>query len=168
MANPAANELSQLRDIVLPEPVGWWPLAPGWYLVLLIMTLSLIFTARYVIRYYKNSLSKRHALRLLKDYHAQYLHSHNDQLASARLSELLKRVALVYYPRTDVAGLKGDAWVDFLNKTGQDIDFTALRHELLALPYARFTAEKSNDEQMSLLFKAVEYWIKQRSKPCLN
>jgi len=27
------KDLSSLHDIHLPEAIGWWPLAPGWYLL---------------------------------------------------------------------------------------------------------------------------------------
>ena len=28
-----AGSLQNLNDIVVPGPVGWWPLAPGWYVL---------------------------------------------------------------------------------------------------------------------------------------
>ena len=31
---PAPNPLDQLADIHLPDPVSWWPLAPGWWMLL--------------------------------------------------------------------------------------------------------------------------------------
>ena len=33
-AAAAADPLAGLRDIALPAAVSWWPLAPGWWLLL--------------------------------------------------------------------------------------------------------------------------------------
>ena len=60
VAEPA---LAQLRDIHLPEPIGWWPLAPGWYL-LGFFVLSLAVILAYTIRrYILNGRAKREALK---------------------------------------------------------------------------------------------------------
>ena len=34
-----------LRDLHLPEAVGWWPLAPGWWGVIAVVTASLGYLA---------------------------------------------------------------------------------------------------------------------------
>ena len=31
------GSLQNLNDIVVPGPVAWWPLAPGWYLLLAVL-----------------------------------------------------------------------------------------------------------------------------------
>jgi hypothetical protein len=36
----------------------------------------------------------------------------------AEIAEILKRAALVVYPRTDIAALSGSAWCQWLGKTG--------------------------------------------------
>lgn len=157
-------ELAQLRDIHLPAPIGWWPLAPGWYglagLILLMILTGLFFFHRH----YLNGRAKRHALRLLESYRQQYPHSANSQLTSARVSELLKRVALVYFPRQKVAGLQGDSWLSFLNNTATGLDFKQIQTELLQLPYQ----PASSDINLNLLFTLAKSWISQRRKPCLN
>lgn len=157
------QELAQLKDIHLPEPISWWPLAPGWYgLILLILCLSfaLMYSACKRAAYAR---PKKQALRLLATYKQAYEENHNVQVTSARISELLKRVALVYYPRAQVAGLQGEAWIDFLNATSKGVNFKPVASMLLESP---FKSEETID--LHPLITTAERWIKQRKKPCLN
>ncbi|KTC70248.1 hypothetical protein Lbir_1831 [Legionella birminghamensis] len=158
------NALNNLRDIHLPEAIGWWPLAPGWYLLILVILCIFILGLYYFFEYQKNSKPKRHALKLLAQYQEEYQRTGNSQLASTRISELLKRVALVYFSRETVASLKGDDWVAFLNQTGKKINFNAVRQQLLELPYQSSTSQVN----LAPLFTRARLWIKQRGKRCLN
>ncbi len=45
----AEDPLSQLRDIHLPEPVTFWPPAPGWWFILLLILIGLVFLYRHAI-----------------------------------------------------------------------------------------------------------------------
>ncbi|KTD19803.1 DUF4381 domain-containing protein [Legionella londiniensis] len=161
MANSEA--LTHLRDIHLPPPVGWWPLAPGWYVLALILLLMLFFFLICLYRAYCYGQAKRQALKLLAKYKKLHQEEQNSQLTSARISELLRRVALVYYPRSQVASLKGDDWLSFLQSTAKQVDFNEVREELLILPY-----QARQERDLEGLFKAAEIWIRQRRKPCLN
>lgn len=157
------DPLNQLKDIHLPNPIGWWPLAPGWYVVLILLC---VFIALLTALFYKkhcNARPKKQALLLLQQYIRQYEKDHNAQLASARVSELLKRVALVYFPRQQVASIHGDAWIEFLTQTGKKVNFTPVKTMLLDSPF------KPNERiNLEPLFKQTELWIKQRKVPCSN
>jgi hypothetical protein len=157
------DPLAQLRDIHLPEPVGWWPLAPGWYVLMLLILLIMMIITYRVYKRHVNGLAKNKALELLTFYKDHYDKDRNAQVASARVSELLRRVALVYYPRAQVAGLHGDDWVEFLNKTSKKIDFKPVKAMLLDSPFK--TGETVN---LKPLFTRAEQWIKQRGVPCLK
>ena len=158
-----ADALAQLKDIHMPDPIGWWPLAPGWY-VLAIVLLAMLLGFLYLVGYfYHHTRAKRQALRVLERYEKEHLRQDNSQLTAARLSELLKRVALVYYPRTRVASLQGQAWIEFLNETSRDCDFNSVRELLIDAPYQ---PTKSCD--LVPLFNIVKVWIKQRRGRCLN
>lgn len=161
--SPQAQELAQLHDIHLPEPIGWWPLAPGWYLLALLVIAMLVTAIIFAVRYYKNGRAKRQALRLLETYRRQYQQDRNSQLNAARVSELLKRVALVYFPRSKVASLQGDAWILFLNNTAKGLNFESVRTELLEAPY-----QPAISQNLNLLFQMTRSWINQRRGPCLN
>lgn len=163
MTDPQATELAKLRDIHLPEPVGWWPLAPGWYLLAILSIVSLITIIFFLWRYYSNGRARRHALSLLATFQQQYERDANSQLSAARVSELLKRVALVYFPREKVAGLQGESWILFLNTTATGLDFNSVRKELLEVPYHSM---RSGD--LDALFIIARAWISQRRGPCLN
>lgn len=157
------DPLAQLKDIHLPDPVGWWPLAPGWYAVMVITVLLLSCMVYWMHQRHVNGLAKRKALGLLAVYKEHYLKDKNAQVASARISELLKRVALVYYPRMEVASIHGDDWINFLNKTSKKIDFQPVKAMLLDAPFKM--VESVNLEP---LFICAEQWIKQRGAPCLK
>ena len=161
MANPDA--LARLRDIHSPLPVGWWPLAPGWYLLAILLLAAVITVIFLFSRHYLNGRARRQALRLLATYQQMHQQNANSQLSAARISELLKRVALVYFPRTTVASLQGDAWIMFLNDTSKGLDFKGVRTELLDVPY-----QPMLNCDLNLLFNLARAWINQRRGPCLN
>jgi len=162
MADP--QPLANLRDIHLPEPIGWWPLATGWYVLIALVLLLLACVGYYLYRRFRNNRAKKQALEILSFYQQQYEHEGNTPFFSAKISELLRRVALVYYPRSEVASLQGDAWIDFLNTTGKQLNFQDIRDYLLLLPY-----QHSNvDVDIKPLFTQANAWIRQRGVPCLN
>lgn len=67
------NLLSQLRDAHAPEPIGLWPFAPGWW-ILIIGGLLLITTLIYLcIRYWRDTSWKRQALTEFKVMRNRYL-----------------------------------------------------------------------------------------------
>lgn len=104
----------QLRDIHLPEPVGWWPPAPGWWLAPIILTLlmaGLVWLVRHWRRVTPIKLARQELDALAADPDA----SPADKLR--RLSILLRRVALTMYPRQEVAGLTGEDWLRWLDAT---------------------------------------------------
>lgn len=161
------NPLQSLHDIHLPDPIYWWPLAPGWYVLTSVFFLLLLITGWFALQRYKNARPKRHALRLLQTYKQQYQEEKNPQLTCARVSELLKRVALAYFPREKVASLSGDQWLLFLHQTGRNTDFMKLRHALLVWPYQRIRPHPG-DETLNQLLDTAHHWIAQRSKRCGN
>jgi hypothetical protein len=159
----SVQELAALRDIHLPAPINWWPLALGWYVLGLVVLALFFFFVFFLVRYYLNNRKRRQALQLLKKYQEEYQMDGNGQLMAARVSELLKRVALVYFERSRVASLQGDKWIDFLNHTGKGLDFKEVRDALLRAPY-----QPNSPCDLNLLFKISGLWISQRRGPCLS
>lgn len=158
--NPATQALANLRDIHLPAPINsFWPLAPGWYTVLFLILLALILLALSARHFYLQGKAKREALQLLAHYQKDYEQGYPYPLCTARISELLKRVALIYFPREKVAGLQGKAWLQFLTETSRGLHFDRLEKELLEWPYHPIE-ERFAD--LNPLFHTAAQWIKQR------
>jgi len=108
-----------IRDLHLPAAIGWWPLAPGWWVVIAVLGVGLVFLMRMWLRTYSRGAARRHALRQLDRYSRDYMSHLNGVLIGTQLSELLRRTMLAYAPRADVAGLTGEAWLKWLD---QDLD----------------------------------------------
>lgn len=159
----SSEPLTALRDIHLPEALSHWPLAPGFYGLVAILMASLLIGSVLLRRWLIHSAAKRQALTVLKQYLAEYEQGFSTQLTSARVSVLLKRVALVYYPRIDIAGLQGEVWLAFLEDTSRKLPINLIREQLLRAPY-----QAHHDLDLKPLFKVARQWITQRRKPCLN
>ncbi|CAI8886786.1 DUF4381 domain-containing protein [Methylocaldum szegediense] len=102
-----------LRDIHLPEPISWWPPAIGWWIVAAIAILS-IATATWLIRRWRQATVTKLALRELDRLEKDSSLGMTEKLR--RLSVLLRRVGLSTFPREDVAGLTGEAWLEWLDR----------------------------------------------------
>jgi len=159
-------DLSGLRDIHLPIKPSWWPPAPGWWLVAgAVLLLCLMILACYL---YWATRPKQYATRELKRI---YRATQNPVILAREISVLLKRIALLNYPRSQVAALTEEKWVDFLvDKTGQTFSdaqltliasSTYMPDEALT-PVSRDGLYHSAVRAIQLLFKEKDYGDKNR------
>lgn len=125
-------DLSHLADVVQPAPVPWWPPAPGWWIIGAAFLISLLILSLAALLRYRRNAYRRAALAELSA-----LSPATDPESAAKISAILKRVALVSYPRTDVARLSGSAWLAFLDGAGATHDFTeSPAAQLVTAPYS--------------------------------
>jgi hypothetical protein len=125
-----------LRGLHLPDAVGWWPLAPGWWVLLAVAAVALGWLVRAWLRRRAHAAARREALRQLEESRSAFSYHGNPVTLGAEVSELLRRTMLAYAPRAEVAGLTGDAWLEWLDR---DLDEPRFREGagrvLLELPY---------------------------------
>ena len=107
--------LQDLRDLIIPPAPPLWPLAPGLWIALGVVTLLLALLVWTVLSRRRRNAYRRAGLSLLKD--ARTTHE---------ASVILKRVALVAYPREQVASLHGDEWISFLASSCPEHSFGPL------------------------------------------
>ncbi|MBT3527943.1 MAG: DUF4381 domain-containing protein, partial [Porticoccaceae bacterium] len=50
------DPLAELRGIHLPDPISWWPLAPGWWVLIVIFIAGLSWALRQLLKSYNNNL----------------------------------------------------------------------------------------------------------------
>ncbi|MDH4275856.1 MAG: DUF4381 domain-containing protein, partial [Gammaproteobacteria bacterium] len=116
---------SQLRDIHLPDPVSGWPPAPGWWLL---AALGLVLVLVLVVRHRRKRPRRASLEDVARDeitrLWADYMRDSDPQALVSGLSGVVRRVALARYPRAEVAGLTGMAWLEFLDRSVGGTDFT--------------------------------------------
>lgn len=116
--------LAQLKDIKIPAPISWWPLAPGWN-ILMALLLAMIILSVVVI--YKAKAKKKCLTTLQSEIANLYDQYSNDSHQYAqRLSPLLKRIALLRFTPSEINALHGKTWEDFLNKHSRSKSFDTL------------------------------------------
>ncbi|QWF72466.1 DUF4381 domain-containing protein [Methylomonas paludis] len=151
-----------LRDIHLPEPISWWPPAPGWWLVA-ILVLILITLAGYLYRRAQQRIALQTAAKLLL---AIRNNPDRDNLETLiALSAWLRRVAISTTPRSDVASLSGQDWLAFLDKSFTDAPFSQGVGQCLA--NAQYRQSPPDTVEFAELFSLCERWLK-RQKPAGN
>jgi hypothetical protein len=146
-----------MRDIWIPEPVSWWPLAPGWYGLALLMVAGLAYL---LWRWRRVARARRYRVLALEELRALRGSAADAQDAVAALMMLLKRTALAAYPRRQVASLTGTAWWRFLDDSAGGGNFTAHLGPLAAsLGYGGESITASQQDILDPLYDAAERWI---------
>ncbi|MCP5130836.1 MAG: DUF4381 domain-containing protein [Pseudomonadales bacterium] len=113
--DPLAN-LHPLRE---PPVIGWWPPAPGWWFVAALALIAILAITWYFVRRYRANAYRRQALVQLAQLDALYQQERDETRFLAGTNALLKSVALVAYPRREVAASNGADWLAFLNGTAR-------------------------------------------------
>ena len=154
------DPLSQLKDIQLPDPIGWWPLAFSWWVVIF----SFVVIVLFVVWFFRDR-HRRNAYR--REAQTQLISIKNDvtlnpQMKILQINALLKQVAITVYGRQTIAALNEQAWLDFLKKNAQFIAQPADLKTLLTQAYQPTDRIAPADLQRAL--KAwqgyAQQWIK--------
>jgi len=144
-----ATSLDRMRDIVVPPDVSWWPPAPGWWCVGLLLLTAIAAILIVFVRHRRATAYRRAATRALR------------QAESAvEIAGILKRTALAMCSRKTIARLSGDAWCDWLCLTGTLTMSAETRAELTTAVYGD---DKSIPTPQLRLFAAR--WITSHQLP---
>jgi hypothetical protein len=127
---PTADPLAGLRGYHLPAPVHWWPPAPGWWILAGLLAILTGILVLVLVRRRRRLRSLRVALAELDELLRDDAGLDPGDFAR-RLSRLLRRYALVRFPRRQVAGLTGEAWLRFLDAHAGQPGFSAGAGRLL-------------------------------------
>jgi hypothetical protein len=158
--------LEQLRDIQGISGVPWWPLAPGWWLVLAALA-AIAFAAyhwRFILRLrvpipgITLGTWRWDAAAELRSLRRRAGEGQNPKATAGELSELLRRIAMARWGRESCAGLNGAEWLAWLAAKDPAGFPWEVRGKLLAsAPYAPHGAVGERD--LLALIDAAFAWV---------
>lgn len=149
-----ANPLP-LKDIHLPAEIGWWPPAPGWWLVAGLLIL-IALTGYFFIRRVRRKTAVKTARKLL--FSLQQNNTLGTQQKLTELSILMRRVAISVQPRQQTASLTGRDWLRYLDSSMPDNPFSEGIGQYLADAHYRPVLEEKPD--LAELIRLCENWLK--------
>jgi hypothetical protein len=118
------NPLDRLEPLIAPAPIGWWPPAPGWWLLALLLPLLLWGLAR-LLRRLPRKAGRRASEPALDPLRLAAL-AELEQLSKPyygaeagpwlqQLNGLLKRLCRQRYPESHSHTLSSRAWLAYLD-----------------------------------------------------
>lgn len=152
MAEFGSNRMWGLKELPLPEPVSWFPATAGWLVVGAVLLAILGGLAWWRWRAWQREQYRRDALTRIDAMRGA------DE-ALARLPLVLRSTALAAFPREEVAGLRGGAWVAWLNENGGRFD-PADAKRLDLLPYDPCAVSDLTPDVAARLLDASRAWVK--------
>lgn len=148
------NEL-ELRDIHFPDDSLWWPPAPGWWVLALLLILA-IYTWPRLRKWLRRKSIKTLCLKEFKRIRRAASEQQDVVQTLGQVSTLLRRTLISYNGRTTSASLTGEAWLEQLDAlTGQRC-FDSEQGELLA----RGQYQREIELDPEALLDSCERWIK--------
>ena len=142
----------RIRDIRLPAPDFWWPPAPGWWLLGVMLLLLALAIGGYL---WRGRALRRQALGELEKIRHGFEQQGDTRALAMALNVLLRRVAMAKRSREEVASLQGRAWLELLDRLGGRQMFSqGVGEALLLAPYKPGTAFDAQ-----ALLRLVEEWI---------
>ncbi|MGL5290981.1 MAG: DUF4381 domain-containing protein [Vibrionaceae bacterium] len=134
-----------LADLHLPPEPGIWPLAWGWWLIIISNVLILSISIYSIWRYRKRHCAQKQALQKL-----------GDCKTIGQINALLKQAALSYFPRTQVASLTGMQWLRFLDSFLKRPLFTKQQDLWLTGSFSRTAV---STKQLRVSKKIAKKWL---------
>lgn len=162
MTSPAVEAVQPplaLEPMILPDPIDWWPLAWGWWAVLLVVTGTVIGLAIWGWHQWQRRAPIRRARQQLA-YHFQQAEHATDESSQhfiQHCNTVMKQVCLHYHPYA--SSLSGGAWLAFLRSHSQPSLFDDEYGRVIA--HGIYQAQCHYDK--GELYRRTDQWLKQLS-----
>jgi hypothetical protein len=153
-----ADSLAQLRDIQLPEPISWWPLAPGWWVLIILATGIFGWAGLLLIKRYRANLYRRQAALKLGQITTQPDFTSNQKLVL--VFEILKQTINSAYPEKNVSSRDITRFVEFLQLSCNVPIFEDLPADLNSILYGKDATVQNSNELLEKLLVSAAIWIK--------
>ena len=148
--------LAQLRDIHGAGPVPWWPPAPGWWMLAVLLLVLLGWLFRRLLARLRVRQRRKQMLAWIDHLNANIDPRRDPQGYLATLNRIFKLVALRAFPESQCAVLNGQAWTDFLIENMQKSPSVESLKVLASGPY-----DPSPQFDPELLSALTRSWIRQ-------
>jgi SNF2 family DNA or RNA helicase len=147
------NPLQHLKDIRTPVAIEIWPPAYGWWLLAILVVVGICLLTIWLVKARKVTQAKRQALKSL-----QQIDGSNLQCVS-QLNQLLKRVAMTYFPKQNVQKMHGAQWTNFLIKTLPNKKAKNFSESFESMQQKLYQAHTSENTEFPSYCKSVEVWM---------
>lgn len=107
--------LSQLRDIHAAPLAPWWPPAPGWWVLALLLLVLMGWIGRRLLARAKTSQRRKQMLGWVDFLNVMVDPVNEPQAYLSTLNRIFKLVALKAFPGQQCVAMSGTKWVEFLS-----------------------------------------------------
>ena len=151
-------QTTEIGNLIEPDPIGFAFGAPGWYMLGALALLLLIIYTTHAIRKYRKDKYRRAALKTLQSLNNAGLTT--DQYVF-RVLEVLKRVSLTSFGRSDLAPLNGLKWVHFLDQRNGKPVFSKKSMEIVTIGLYQGKKVRLGKEESQRFYDESIKWIKE-------
>lgn len=146
------NQALPLADIHTPQAISAWPPAYGWWILLVIVIAVLIALVHQWRKRQAERLAQKLALIELDNINL------NDFAAGQQINAVLKRAAMHYFGRENIASLSGSKWQSFLINSLKREHKTAVKFDQSWVSFAY--SQKVEAQQVIDFHQFAKWWIK--------
>ncbi|NQY63651.1 MAG: DUF4381 domain-containing protein [Alteromonadaceae bacterium] len=154
------DPLAQLKDIHLPEQINNYPLAPGWWLLAILLICLTIVSIVRLRKYLLIRKDKKTAIAQLQNVIKNSSNKSLDE-NNAEIIAIIKWASLKYFPRAEVASLYGENFQTFLLNTlpeKKKAAFETLSEGVFSELYKKHQHEENSTKETQLQ-KVALHWL---------
>ena len=148
-----------LRDIHVPGDSLWWPLAPGWW-ILILSFIAFTIGIRWMVKRYRRRSLYRSCQAQFAQLRSDIKKGQIDKNPAAEISIFLRRVLISYQGRDNGASLYGEDWISAVGSLDTHSVFNEQHMEFLA--YAQYKKDATID--VNELLEKTGQWVSQLPK----
>lgn len=153
-------ELSKLKDLDALGHINWFPLGPGWWVI---VTIIFVVLLKAIINYFRLLAYKRTYKSEIFDELTKMQKSLSNITAQAiakKLSSIIRRLSMHYSSRNQCASLEGKNWLKWLKAFDKNkFDWEKNGHILIKSIYENPNTVLISLKDLNALIEATKKWV---------